>query len=216
MQGFNTGSMCDIIDVTLYKFNHYDNLIWTKCMNQIDYTQYNEDSILLTPYQLKTLLHLNFKRELLKIRSISFDLIHKDANSLYFLDTILKDFDKLKWIKLTLSKTRNFSRVIKLGNSNDKQIKYSFKIVKATLRLNQLMSQEDLESINPILVQLKVISKNKPYNMLPAVSLLTALDMALNTYEISDDQAECLARILDTLSFKIESDNPDILLVTDW
>ena len=216
MQGFNTGSMCDIIDVTLYKFNHYDNLIWTKCMNQIDYTQYNEDSILLTPYQLKTLLHLNFKRELLKIRSISFDLIHKDANSLYFLDTILKDFDKLKWIKLTLSKTRNFSRVIKLGNSNDKQIKYSFKIVKATLRLNQLMSQDDLESINPILVQLKVISKNKPYNMLPAVSLLTALDMALNTYEISDDQAECLARILDTLSFKIESDNPDILLVTDW
>lgn len=216
MQGFNTGSMCDIIDVTLYKFNHYDNLIWTKCMNQIDYTQYNQDSILVTPYQLKTLLHLNFKRELLKIRSISFDLIHKDANSLYFLDTILKDFDKLKWIKLTLSKTRNFSRVINLGNSNDKQIKYSFKIVKATLRLNQLMSQEDLESINPILVQLKVVSKSKPYNMLPAASLLTALDMALNTYEISDSQAECLARILDTLSFKIESDNPDILLVTDW
>ena len=100
MQGFNTGSMCDIIDITLYKFNHYDNLIWTKCINQLDYTQYNEDSIVVTPYQLKTLLHLNFKRELLKIRAISYELIHKDANSLYFLDTILKDFDKLnKWVK---------------------------------------------------------------------------------------------------------------------
>lgn len=216
MQGFNTGSMCDIIDVTLYKFNHYDNLIWTKCINQIDYMQYNEDSILVTPYQLKTLLHLNFKRELLKIRAISYDLIHKDANSLYFLDTILKDFDKLKWIKLTLSKTRNFSRAVNVSNTTDKQIKYSFKIVKATLRLNQLMSQDEIADINPILQQLKLIGKKKPYNKLPAASVLTALDMALNTYDITDDQAECLARVLDTLSFKMEVDNPEILLVTDW
>lgn len=216
MQGFNTGSMCDIIDVTLYKFNHYDNLIWTKCINQIHYMQYNEDSILVTPYQLKTLLHLNFKRELLKIRAISYDLIHKDANSLYFLDTILKDFDKLKWIKLTLSKTRNFSRAVNVSNTDDKQIKYSFKIVKATLRLNQLMSQDEITDINPILQQLKLIGKKKPYNKLPAVSVLTALDMALNTYDITDDQAECLARVLDTLSFKMEVDNPEILLVTDW
>lgn len=216
MQGFNTGSMCDIIDVTLYKFNHYDNLIWTKCLNQLDYTQYNQDSILVTPYQLKTLLHLNFKRELLKIRAISFELIHKDANSLYFLDQILQDFNKLKWIKLTLSKTRNFSRAVNIGGSTDKQIKYSFKIVKATLRLNHILSQDELTDINPVLVQLKLIGKKKPYNQLPATSILTALDIALNTYDISDEQADALARILDTLSFKMETDNPDILLVTDW
>jgi len=216
MQGFNTGSMCDIIDVTLYKFNHYDNLIWTKCLNQLDYTQYSQDSILVTPYQLKTLLHLNFKRELLKIRAISFDLIHKDANSLYFLDQILKDFDKLKWIKITLSKTRNFSRAVNIGDSANKQIKYSFKIVKATLRLNNILSQEDIESINPVLLKTNLISKQRPYNQLPATSILTALDIALNTYDISDEQADALARILDTLSFKMESDNPDVLLVTDW
>ena len=78
------------------------------------------------------------------------------------------------------------------------------------------MSQEDLESINPILSQLKLIGKKKPYNTLPANSILTALDLALNTYDISDNQAESLARILDSLSFKMEVDNPDILLVTDW
>jgi len=171
---------------------------------------------LVTPYQLKTLLHLNFKRELLKIRAISFDLIHKDANSLYFLDQILKDFDKLKWIKITLSKTRNFSRAVNIGDSSNKQIKYSFKIVKATLRLNNILSQEDIESINPVLLKTNLISKQRPYNQLPATSILTALDIALNTYDISDEQADALARILDTLSFKMESDNPDVLLVTDW
>lgn len=216
MQGFNTASMCDIIDITLYKYNHYDNLIWTKCINQIDFTRYDEDSILVTPYQLEMLLDINFKRELMKIRAISFELIHRDANSLYFIDKILKDFEKLKWIKLTLSKTRNFSRAVKVSNTTDQQIKYSFKIVKATLRLNELFDIQQIESINPVLKRLNVLENEKPYNLIKAGSLLNALDIALNTYELNDDQAEILATMLDALSFKIENDNPDILLVTDW
>lgn len=216
MQGFNTASMCDIIDITLYKYNHYDNLIWTKCINQIDFMRYDEDSILVTPYQLEMLLDINFKRELMKIRAISFELIHRDANSLYFIDKILKDFEKLKWIKLTLSKTRNFSRAVKVSNTTDQQIKYSFKIVKATLRLNELFDIQQIESINPVLKRLNVLENEKPYNLIKAGSLLNALDIALNTYELNDDQAEILATMLDALSFKIENDNPDILLVTDW
>lgn len=216
MQGFNTASMCDIIDITLYKYNHYDNLIWTKCLNQIDFMRYDEDSILVTPYQLEMLLDINFKRDLMKIRAISFELIHRDANSLYFIDKILKDFGKLKWIKLTLSKTRNFSRAVKVSNTTDQQIKYSFKIVKATLRLNELFDIQQIASINPVLKKLNVIENEKPYNLIKAGSLLNALDIALNTYELDDDQAEILATMLDALSFKIENDNPDILLVTDW
>ena len=97
MDSFNTASMCDVIDITLYKFNYYDNLIWTKCLNQLDYSNVNEDSILITPYQLRLLLDLNFKRELMKIRAIALELIHRDANSIYFLNKILTDFDRLKY-----------------------------------------------------------------------------------------------------------------------
>lgn len=215
MQGFNTASMCDIIDITLYKYNHYDNKIWTKCINQIDYTRYDEDSILVTPYQLKTLLHLNFKRDLMKIRAISFELIHKDANSLYFLDKIIADFDRLKWIKLTLSKTRHFSRAVSVSGSSDKQIKYSFKIVKVTIRLNELFTQDQLDQLNPVLKKAGVIT-DKPFAQMSATKLLTAVDIALNTYDLTDEQADMLAAMLDALSFKIESDNSDVLLVTDW
>lgn len=215
MQGFNTASMCDIIDITLYKYNHYDNKIWTKCINQIDYTRYDEDSILITPYQLKTLLHLNFKRDLMKIRAISFELIHKDANSLYFLDKIIADFDRLKWIKLTLSKTRHFSRAVSVSGSSDKQIKYSFKIVKVTIRLNELFTQDQLDQLNPVLKKAGVIT-DKPFAQMSATKLLTAVDIALNTYDLTDEQADMLSTMLDALSFKIESDNSDVLLVTDW
>jgi len=215
MNHIDTASLCDIIDITLYKFNHYDNLIWTKCLNQVDYTQIDEDSILVTPYQLQMMLNLNFKRDLMKIRAITFDLIHTDANSLYFLDKILGDFTRLKWIKLTLSKTRNFSRTVKI-NENATQIKYSFKIVKATFRLNEIFEDAELKKINPILHKYDLIPRNKPYQLQPAVKILNALDAALNHTSVSDNDAELLAIILDTLSFKIENDNPDILLKTDW
>lgn len=214
MESYNTGSLCDIIDITLYKFNHYDNLIWTKCLNQIDYARIDDDSILVTPKQLMMMLDLNFKRDLMKIRAISFDLIHRDANSLYFLDKILGDFDNLKWIKITLSKSRNFSRVVKINN--DDHLKYSFKIVKMTLRLNELFNIEQITLINPVLMKCNLIHSAKPYNNLKAMNIINALDNALNHQDLTDDQGDMLSHILDTLSFKIENDNPDVLLVTDW
>ena len=214
MGNFNTASMCDIIDITLFKFNHYDNLILTKCLNQVDYMRVDDDSILVTPGQLKMLLDLNFKRDLLKIRAISFELIHRDANSLYFLDRILGDFNRLKWIKITLSKSRNFSRTVKINN--DKQIKYSFRIVKATLRLNELFDWDQIQLINPVLKDLGLIDEQKPYNALNVGTILNKLETALNHETVSDEQAEVIGTIIDTLSFKIENDNSDILLVTDW
>lgn len=213
MESFNTAAMCDVIDVTLFKFNHIDNLIWTKCLNQVDYAVVNDDSILVTPYQIKLMLDLNFKRELMKIRAITPELIHRDANSIYFLNKILEDFERLKWIKLTLSKSRHFSRSVEINS--EKQIKYSFKILKATLRLNEYLTIDQIESINPILKQLNIIS-DKQYSRIKAMDIIASLDKALNFLDLSDEQADILAMTMDILSFKIESDNPEILLVTDW
>jgi len=213
MDSFNTASMCDVIDITLYKFNYYDNLIWTKCLNQLDYSNVNEDSILVTPYQLRLLLDLNFKRELMKIRAIALELIHRDANSIYFLNKILTDFDRLKYIKLTFSKSRYFSRMVQIDD--DTQIKYSFKILRATLRLNQILSFDQIKAINPVLKELNII-KDKQYSRGSAGDLLRLFERALNTMDITDEQVDILAVLMDVLSYKLETDNPEILLVTDW
>jgi len=213
MDSFNTASMCDVIDITLYKFNYYDNLIWTKCLNQLDYSNVNEDSILVTPYQLRLLLDLNFKRELMKISAIALELIHRDANSIYFLNKILTDFDRLKYIKLTFSKSRYFSRMVQIDD--DTQIKYSFKILRATLRLNQILSFDQIKAINPVLKELNII-KDKQYSRGSAGDLLRLFERALNTMDITDEQVDILAVLMDVLSYKLETDNPEILLVTDW
>lgn len=214
MQPFSPSSMCDVIDITLYKFNYYDNLIWTKCLNQIDYMVVDDDSILVTPRQLDALFELNFERTLRKLEATTPELIHRDAHSIYFIDRLNREFSRLKWVKLTLSRNRKFSRITEVNGV--KNIKYSFKVVKTTLRLSELFEQKDIESLNPILKQLNVI-KDKPYNRLSTQQLINKIDGAINGgLELNDHEVELLASILDILDFKIESDNPELLLVTDW
>jgi hypothetical protein len=213
MRHFNTGSVCNVIDITLYKFNYYDNLIWTKCLNQINFVRINESSILMTPDQLRSLFEHNFKRELIKTRSIAFELAHKEANSIYFINELLNDFNKLKWIKLTQSKTRKFSRVVDF--KDQKQLSFSFKILKITLRLSEILQLDEIKLINPILKKYNLI-KNKPYNTVRLSDVLKSFDNCLNTEDVTDDQADALSIVMDVIDYKCEMDNPEVILVTDW
>lgn len=214
MRKFSTASVCDVIDITLYKFNYYDNLIWTKILNQVDYVIVDEDSILVTPRQLDALFELNFERILRKLEATTPELIHYDAHSIYFIDRLVSEFSRLKWVKLTLSRDRSFSRVTDVNGN--KSIKYSFKILKTTLRLSEMFDDKDIEDINPVLKQLGLI-KDKPYNRMSVQTLLSTIDAAINgSVNITEHQVEILAAIIDTLEFKIEADNPEVLLVTDW
>jgi hypothetical protein len=211
---FSTATICDVIDVTLYKFNYYDNLIWTKCLNQIDYAVVNEDSILITPHQLRVLFDLNFERDLRKIEATTAELIHKDANSLYFLDKIITEFNRLKWIKLSLAKSRKFSRVVE--TNGNRTIRYSFKVLKTTLRLNEIFNPKDIQILNPILKQLDLI-KDTQYNRVSAHMILNKLDSAINgLLDLNEHEVELLATLIDIFEFKVEQDNPEVLLVTDW
>lgn len=213
---YNPGTMVDVIDVTLFKYNHYDNLIWTKCLNQVDYMPVREDEIIINPYQLQMLLDVNFERELNRLKSVNFDLVHKDASSLFFLIKMLEDFENLKWIKLSLNRKRHFSRMVEDYSGSTRQIKYSFKILKMTARLSHMLPIDVVRSLNKILKKVSLVDMQKPYHTIRLKTVVIALEAALNTVDMNDEQAEALSHILDCFDSKMEGDNPEVLFVTDW
>jgi len=215
MRIYNSASMCDVIDVTLFKFNHYDNLIWTKAINQIDYLRIDDDAIIVSPDQMQMLLDMNFSREIKRIKSITFELIHRDASSIFFLDKIIDEFENLKWIKLSLSKSRTFSRITEDFENSNRQIKYSYKILKATLRLNSFLPLNDIKEINTILKDVGIIV-DKPYKSHMMRDLMIQLEIAMNSESVHDNSAEIISYILDVIDHKLEGDNPEVLFVTDW
>ncbi len=218
MGGFSALNTVDVIDVVLYRYNYYDNRIWTGVKNQMDFIQINDQSILVSPYYLKKYVEKTYPSELNRFKSIGSEFLHKDANSIYFINSILSNMSKLKWIKLTLDKTRRYSRLVIDPNGGEKRINFSYKILHATIKLYEIFDDEEsLESITRVLTDLDLLEKGIPYQRNELSNITYRLDNWLNdaSFEQEDD-VEAVASLLDMLDPKLEGDNPEILLVTDY
>jgi hypothetical protein len=175
MRNFSILDSTDIIDVILFKYNYYDNKIWTGVKNQIDYIDVDNQSILVSPKELKKYIENTYPNEINKFRSIGSEFLHKDANSIYFISMMLKEMSRLKWIKLTLDKSKNYSRMID-NKETGKRITFSFKVLHVTFRLFEMFDDEELKNLNVVLKKLNILYDNKPYHRHKLVNVLNRLD----------------------------------------
>lgn len=211
---FSTFSAIDIIDVVLYKYNYFDNRIWTGAKNQLHYVEVNPQSILVSPSDLKEHVAETYPNELNKFKAIGSEFLHKDANSIYFMNKFLVQMPRMKWIKLTLDKSKNYSRITGMGDA-PKSINFSYKILHATVRLYDIFTEEELLALNKILLELNLLEPNIPYMRHNLSTVTDRLDNWLNSAD-SDEEIDVVAILLDCIDPKIQGDNPEILLVTDY
>ena len=221
MKIFSTYNTVDVIDIILYKYNYYDNKIWTGIKNQMDYITVNEQSILVSPVSLKEYVEKTYPNELNKFKSIGSEFLHKDANSIYFLNVLLSQMNKLKWIKLTLDKSKNYSRLIADSNQAPK-INFSYKILHITIKLFELFQEDELIGVNSILNNLGLLEEGKQYQRHKLDKIILKLDNwlnhadSMNSDEITDSNINSISLLLDIIEAKLEGDNPEVLLVTDY
>jgi hypothetical protein len=76
---------------------------------------------------------------------------------------------------------------------------------------------DEIESLNPVLLQHGLVEYNKPYNTVTTTDLLNKLEDIINMDQNLDDATvDLLAKLIESIEFKMELDNPEVLLVTDW
>lgn len=218
MRNFSILDSTDIIDVILFKYNYYDNKIWTGVKNQIDYIDVDNQSILVSPKELKKYIENTYPNEINKFKSIGSEFLHKDANSIYFISMMLKEMSRLKWIKLTLDKSKNYSRMID-NKETGKRITFSFKVLHVTFRLFEMFDDEELKNLNIVLKKLNILYDNKPYHRHKLVNVLNRLDRWVEEQALNSASAhivEPILILLDSIEEKLEGDNPEVLIVTDY
>ena len=93
----------------------------------MNYVDVDSQSILVSPKELKKYIEETYPNEINKFKSIGSEFLHKDANSIYFFSMLLKEMSRLKWIKLTLDKSKNYSRMVD-DKETGKRITFSFKV----------------------------------------------------------------------------------------
>jgi hypothetical protein len=214
---FSTTNTIDVIDIILYKYNYYDNKIWTGVKNKMDFMVVNEQSVLVSPKALGEYVAEAYPNELNKFKSIGSEFLHKDANSIYFINLMLSEMKHLKWVKLTLDKSKNYSRLVS-DQMGEKRISFSYKILHATFRLYDIFEDADFEAINEILYSIELLSKGKPYKRHKLVEIIEKLEMWMekNAFDQSNEAVELVGMLLDMIEPKMEGDNPEVLLVTDY
>lgn len=216
MTNFSVLDATDIIDVMLYKYNYYDFKIWTGAKNKLNYVEVNSQSILVSPKDLKKYIESTYPNELNKFKSIGSEFLHKDANSIYFFNTMLQQMSRLKWIKLTLDKSKNYSRMID-DKVNGARITFSFKVLHVTYKLFEMFDEEELKVFNNTLIQLNILEPNKPYQRHKLNYILGKLDDFVERSVINHtSDVEPVLIFLDSIEEKLEGDNPEVLLVTDY
>lgn len=202
------------IDITLFKYNYIDNQLWNRIYNELDYIQADDDSIIVSTELLIELLDKYYSPMLVKIGTVSSDFLHKEVNTIYFLIMILQQMENLLFIKFTRSYQKKFSRMIEVDGQ--KTLRFDFKILTITLRLADFFTGSELNILNKYLVKEEIMKDGIPFMSYKLSEFLEKIDQLIEKIDEDLAAGDLLAGILDIIEHRLESDNPNVLVVTDY
>jgi len=214
MEELDINHIPTIIDATLYRYNYIDYKLWAQIRNQLDYKDMGRNSIIISSYQLKTFIGMNYEDEINKVASYGFQVPRKDATSIYFLHRVTTEMVNLKYIKLTLDSDKSYTRVIE--EDEDKTIKYDFAILKATLNLSDIFDQSPFTELNKILVEIGLLTSGKPYFNGQYLDILNRLEMHMHTVNKESRRSLIILALLEALDVSINKENPILMVITDY
>lgn len=201
------------VDVTLYKYNYIDNQFWTRLRNEGDYIDIDDDSFIIHTTYIYEMIEKYYKPLLRKIASVGHEFKHREVNSVYFVYMMLDEMPNITYIKFTRSLSKKFNRLV--TTEDEKMLRFDFKVLTATLKLPDFFSRAEVAILNKELERAGVFNQNIPYSQHKLHDLMNTIDNLVINMEDSP-AADLLSGFIDIIDIKLESDNPTVLLVTDY
>jgi hypothetical protein len=203
----------NVIDITLYKNNYYDNLIVNKIRKEADYGDLPDlkDCYIVWAKDFQEILYTSFSSEIDKIRSLPSTDLQKNATSLYFMDKIFSTFGNLKYVKVNVSRDVNYSRVNKAEKVPT--IFFNYKITASCIDLTKIYDNNTLQQINQLFVENGLCA----YDNIVGYDHIIEIKAQEFIKFLEDNEDNPLTPYLfELIDPKTESDNPLIIFITDF
>lgn len=201
----------EVIAATLYKYNSIDSKLYTLIIDNCKIKQH-QGSILVRKKDISKLLHLYFRKELDKLPLIANEVLHKKANTIYFLKKIIDEMPNLRWFQIEYSKNHDFTRINESKTTGEKTLNFVFKVVRGSYRTFDFFKEKDMEFVNYVLKEVGCI-KGLNYSL---VKLKKLSDRLEKLRETNDENIKNVCdRILLEFDYWYE-DNPEALIITDY
>ena len=141
-----------VVEVTLYKHNLIDNRVLSEIRrnSRLQKIQGSKTHFFISTEDVIDVLEDRFKDDILYQTGLSDeDLVHH-INSAFFLHSVVTTFSNLKYVKFSVSNSKDYTR--KRGN----QISFEYKILHAKIDLPALVEDtNELKEIQALLNKLK-------------------------------------------------------------
>jgi|LauGreDrversion4_2_1035121.scaffolds.fasta_scaffold771939_1 hypothetical protein len=203
----------NIIDITLYKHNYYDNLLVNKIKRDAEYGDLPElkDCYIVLAEEFQDIFYKTFTSEIDKVKSLPVTDLQKNATSLYFMDKIFSTFTNLKFVKVNVSKETSYSRI----NKSEKvpTIFFNYKIAASTINLANIFDTDLLGSINQFLIEMGLVKEDSITGYSHIIDIKAQDFLSILNENSENIVAEYLFNLIDP---KTELDDPSITLVTDF
>ena len=206
----NPNTFPEIISITLYKYNSIDSKLYTLIKDKCFYKKYS-GTILVRSQHVQDLLKVYFKEDMEKISIISNRTLHREANTVYFLNKMFREMKNLRWYQISFSKNVAFTR-IEIGDEV-KTLNFAHKVVRGSFRTFDFFKKEEIPYVNDVLQKIGCIKKMQ-YSLVKLDSLANRIEKVLISTDDQNHKNVC-QRLLTYFDNYIE-DNPEALIVTDY
>lgn len=201
----------EIVDITLYKYNSIDLKLWGIITRNFTSTIMDEDSRVVSKTQLEDHLKKYFSKDINRFKAVSDTNIHKEATSIYFIWQVFENMPNLKYIRVNLNKNSSYHRIVNVDQV--KTIKYDVKILRGFVRIFDMFNPHEVFLANRVLEKAGLLKHKENFKIIRVKEFLQTLDLFLaenNNTEVLGVTQMFIQRLE-----LYESDNPEMLLITD-
>ena len=201
----------EIIDVTLYKYNSIDLKLWGIILRGYTSKIKSDTSRVVSVRDMREYLSTYFKKDINRFHAVSDTTIHKEATSIYFIWQIFDTMPNLKYIRVNLNSNSSYNRIVNVDQA--KTIKYDIKVLRGFLRTFDMFHPNEVGLVNRVLHKAGLLSSNQHFKLIRVRDFLSQLDLYLsenNNAEVFGVTNAFISRLEG-----YESDNPEMLLITD-
>ena len=203
-----------ILEIYLNNNSYKDRLLISdlrKRAHLVKLQDLDENSFFVKADELESILATKFYEDLREFNTLPNSSLPANATSIYFLDAMLKEFRNLKYFRVYVSNSQNFTRKV------EDKIVFDYRIMHSRIDLANKCEPDFLEDCAKIFSAIGVYKEDlfheKPFFEIYAKDLFNKLNMYKSTLDPEEDEYFIITEIMLVIGSKLEKDNSTMLII---
>lgn len=207
-----------ILEIYLYNNNYKDRLLISELKERahaISVPGLDGSSFFVKVDDMYEIINSKFRKDIKDFESTPYDSLTKSVTSIFFINSMMESFSKIKYFRINVSDSQIYTR------KNKDSISFDYRILHSKIDLISVCTPEFLSYCKKIFKKLGFIGSNPfdkaPYFEVSARDLSVKIRNYMTEQQLNENEEE-ISYILNLqlmLGTKLEKDNSIVLMIIE-